>query len=179
MILKNVRCSFLFIENPNKNGKFGVQVIIPKDDPQVKAFEKRTKKALVEKHGEGALKKIGMYKMPLRDGDEERDAEEYVGQFFFNANNKRKPGVVNRYNKTPSEEELQELCFSGAYFHVSVDIYGYDKPEDGGKPGVAVSLKNLMLREAGDRLDGSTTASQDFAEFAEEGEDDLDDLDDF
>lgn len=180
MILKDVRCSFVFVETPNKNGKYGVQVILPKDDPQAKAFEQKALKALVEKHGEAALKKKGMYKLPLRDGDEERDGEEYVNQFFFNANNKRQPGVVNRYARTPTEEEMEELCYSGATFHVSIDIYGYDKPEDGGKPGVAVSLKNLMLRDKGERLDGSTTASQDFADFAEEGGEtnDFEDLDD-
>jgi len=181
MILQNVRGSFVFVDKPRKkdngeDGNYGVQVLIAKDDPQVKKFKKLVDQALEEKHGAGALKKKGRYKLPLRDGDEERDGEEYEGMYFFNANAGKKPGIVNRNNEPADIDDIEELCYSGAYFHFSVNIYGFDA-KDGGKPGVAVGLNNVMLRKKGERLDGSVPATSDFQEYAEDGGDN-DDFDD-
>lgn len=182
MILQNVRGSFVFVTQPRKkdngeDGNYGIQVLIPKDDPQVKKFKKLVDQALEEKHGAGALKKKARYKLPLRDGDEERDGEEYEGMYFFNANAGKKPGIVNRNNEPADQDDIEEYCYSGAYFHVSVNIYGFEA-KDGGKPGVAVGLNNVMLRKKGERLDGSVPATSDFQDYAEDGDDDFDDDED-
>ena len=89
--------------------------------------------------------------------------------YFFNANNKKKPGIRNRNNDPANPDEIQEYCYSGAYFHVSVDFYGF---KGDGKDGVAVGLNYIMLRKPGDRLDGRSTAESDFAEFAEDEDED-------
>ena len=183
VILKDIRCSYVFVQSPRKkddgeDGKYGVQLLIPKDSPQLKALKAAILEALEAKHGAEALKKKGRYKLPLRDGDEERDGEEYEGMYFMNANAGKKPGIVNRHNNIPSDAELEELCYSGATFHVSVNVYGFPA-KDGGKPGVAVGLNNIMLRKAGDRLDGSVSASSEFEEFAEAGGNSEFDDDDF
>ena len=180
MILQNVRCSFVFVTQPRKkddgtDGKYGVQIVISKDDPQVKKFNKLVDQALEEKHGTQALKKKSRYKLPLRDGDEERDGEEYENMYFFNANGGKKPGIVNRNNEPADQDDIDELCYSGAYFHISVNVYGFDA-KDGGKPGVAVGLNNVMLRKKGERLDGSVAATSEFEDYAEDGMDDDDDL---
>lgn len=176
MIFQNVRCSYVFVEearkdkeNPEKKGTYGIQVLLPKNDPQVKKANKLIEKVAKEKFGEKT--KLGMLKLPLRDGDEERDSEEYENMFFFNANSAKKPGIVNHNNEPADTDDLEELCFSGAFFHVSVNFYGFKKE---GNKGVAVGLNNLMLRKAGDRLDGSTTATSDFEGYADD-EDDTDD----
>jgi len=179
MILQNVRCSFVFVTEPRKKengetGNYSVQVLLPKNDPQVKKFQKLVEQALVDKHGSDAAKKKGRYKLPMRDGDEERDGEEYEGMYFFNCNGGKKPGIVNSNNEPADTDDLDELCYSGAYFHVSVNVYGFDA-KDGGKPGVAVGLNNLMLRKKGVRLDGSVAATSEFEEYAEDGGDDFDD----
>lgn len=179
MILQNVRGSFVFVQQPRKKengepGNYGIQVLVSKDDPQIKKFEKLVDQALAEKHGEQALKKKARYKLPLRDGDEERDGEEYENMYFFNANGGKKPGIVNRNNEPADADDLEELCYSGAYFHISVNVYGFDA-KDGGKPGVAVGLNNVMLRKKGERLDGSVAATSEFADLAEAGNDDFDD----
>ena len=178
MILQNVRGSFVFVTEPRKKengekGNYSVQVLLPKDDPQVKKFNKLVEQALAEKHGVQAVNKKGRYKLPLRDGDEERDGEEYEGMYFFNANGGKKPGIVNKENEPADIDDLEELCYSGAYFHVSVNVYGFDA-KDGGKPGVAVGLNNLMLRKNGPRLDGSVAATSEFEDYAE-GDDEFDD----
>lgn len=180
IILQNVRGSYVFVNSPRKkdngqDGGYSIQVLLPKNDPQVKKFKKLVDEALEEKHGAAAVAKKGRYKLPLRDGDEERDTPEYEGMYFFNANSGRKPGIVNRNNEPADQDDIDEYCYSGAYFHVSVNLYGYDA-KDGGKPGVAVGLNNVMLRKKGERLDGTVAATNEFAEFAEENDDD-DDLD--
>ena len=94
--------------------------------------------------------------------------------YFFNANGGKKPGIVNRNNEPADQDDIDELCYSGAYFHISVNVYGFDA-KDGGKPGVAVGLNNVMLRKKGERLDGSVAATSEFEDYAEDGMDDDDD----
>lgn len=183
LILQNVRCSYVYIQKPRKKdngeaGNYGLQLLIPKSDKAMVAkIRKAVDEALVDKFGADAVNKKGRYKLPLRDGDEERDGEEYKGHYFINANNSKKPGIVNKNNEPADQDDLEEYCYSGAYFHCSVNIYGFP-PKDGGKPGVAVGLNNVMLRKKGERLDGSVSADKDFAEFADEdGSDGFDDDD--
>lgn len=176
LILQNVRCSYVFIEEPRKNkekpdeSNYGIQVLIPKKSPIVKKIKALQEKVAKEKFGDKV--KLGMLKLPLRDGDEERDTPEYEGHYFLNANSARKPGIVNRTNKPATESDMEEYGFSGCYFHVSVNFYGF-KVE--GNKGVAVGLNNVMLRKAGERLDGGESATDAFEEFADDDDDDFDD----
>lgn len=168
VILQNVRCSFVFVQEPRKGdngekGKYSLQPIIPKDHPQVKNIKAAIKAAAESKFGSNV--KMGMLKLPLRDGDEEREGEEYKNCYFLNANSSRKPGVVNRNNEPADQDDFEEYCYSGAYFHVSLNFYAYNYE---GKKGVAVGLQNVMLRKKGDRLDGSTSATSEFAGFADD-----------
>ena len=175
VILQDVRCSYVFAHQERKDGGFGVQPLVEKGSALHKKLEKIVDKVLVEKFGQDALKKKARYKLPLRDGDEERDGEEYKGMIFFNANSGKKPGIVNRNNEPADIDDIEEYCYSGAYFHVSVNIYPFEAKE-GGKPGVAVGLNNIMLRKKGDRLDGSVSATSEFADFAEDDDFEDDDL---
>lgn len=175
VILQDVRCSYVFAHQERKDGGFGVQPLVEKGSDLHKKLIKVVDKVLVEKFGQDALKKKARYKLPLHDGDDERDGEEYEGMIFFNANSGKKPGIVNRNNEPADIDDIEEYCYSGAYFHVSVNIYPFEAKE-GGKPGVAVGLNNIMLRKKGDRLDGSVSATSEFADFAED--DDFED-DDF
>ncbi len=177
IILQNVRGSFVYVTAPRKNkdgtdGSYSLQIILAKDDPQIKKINCLVSEAAKEKFGDKI--KMGMIKTPLRDGDKERDSEEYEGMMFMNANGKKKPGIVNRHNEPADIDDIEELCYSGAYFNVSVNIYGFEGDE---AKGVAVGLNNIMLRKKGDRLDGSTSASDDFADFADDGEEESSDDD--
>ena len=94
----------------------------------------------------------------------------------MNANGNRKPGIVNRAGEPADIVDIEDYCYSGAYFHVSVNFYAFDS-KDGGKPGVAVGLNNVMLRKKGERLDGSVSATSEFSDFASDADDD--DFEDF
>jgi hypothetical protein len=176
MKLKNIRGSFVYItnpraaQNPGEAEKYGIQLIIRKDDPQVKAIKDAiTEVAKVAFPGT----KASMLKLPLRDGDEERDSSEYEGCYFINANSKNKPGVANRKGELASEDDMFEYCYSGAYFNLSVTFFDF---EVNGK-GIACGLNNIMLWKHGERLDGKTSAAKEFAEFADDSTDDsTDDL---
>jgi len=176
VILKDVRASYVFVTSPrqetNKDDqgnevvseRYSMQILIRKDDTeQVNAIKAAIKAAAVARFG--ASVKMGMLKLPLRDGDEEREEEEYQGHYFINANTYRRPGIVNRQNKAPNDSELEELCYSGAFFHVSVTFKAFDF--EGKKKGIRVELGNVMLLRQGDRLDGSVSAEKEFEEFAE------------
>ena len=177
VILQDVRGSYVFLQEPRKNedgsdGKYSIQVLIPKNDPQVKKIKKAIDMALTEKFGEKATKKRGAYKLPLRDGDDERDTPEYEGMYFINVNGARKPGIVNRSGENADSDDLEDYCYSGAYFHVSINFYGF--AVDGNK-GVAAGMGNIMLRKKGERLDGSVSATSEFSEYASDDDDDEDD----
>lgn len=101
-------------------------------------------------------------KTPLRDGDEEREGEEYKGNFFFNCSSKQKPGVV--------DADIQEILdqskvYSGVYGRVSVNLYAYNKR---GNKGIAVGLGNVQVLRDGEPLGGRTLASDDFGPAANE-----------
>ena len=178
IILEDVRLFYVNATQRRKSdngeeGKFGVQVVIPKDHPQIKKLKKIQDKVMKEGHGEKIKK--AMVKLPLRDGDEERDEEEYQGMYFFNANSDRKPGIVNKRGEIADPDDLEEYCYSGAFFNVSVNIYSYKYD---GKKGVAAGLNNLMLLRKGERMDGSVNASEDFKGYASDDDDLDDDFDD-
>lgn len=181
LILQDVRCSYVFITEPRKNkdgtdGSYGVQVLIPKTNKKMlQQIQNAVKEVAKEKFPK--VKKLGSLKLPLRDGDEEGEGEHLEGHYFMNANSNRKVGIVNRQGDSPDQADLDEYCFSGAYFHCSINLFGFDT--DGNK-GVAVGLNNVMLRKKGPRLDGMVSAESEFSDFADDGEgdEDFDDLDD-
>lgn len=179
VILQDVRCSYVYLSDTNKNDKYSVQPLIEKGTANYKKAMQAQKDVFIEAFGEAAWKKKGQYNLALRDGDadeknggEARDGEEYRNVIFCNANSSRKPGIVNRSNEPADEDDLEEYAYSGAYYHVSLNFYAFPKPDDGGKPGIAVGLQNVMLRKKGDRLDGSVAATSEFADFAEESDSD-------
>jgi hypothetical protein len=175
IILQNVRCSYVFVNERRKkdngeDGSYSVQILLPKDDPQVKKLKKMIDETLTANFGADATKKRGKFKLPIRDPEsehEDKDGEEYEGVYFMNANSsKKKPGIVNRNNEPADQDDIEEYCYSGAYFHVSVNVYSFPA-KDGGKPGIALGLNNVMLRKKGERLDGSVAATSEFSDFAE------------
>lgn len=175
IVLENVRGSYVYVTSPQKriNDKtqevsyaYCMQVIFPKDHPQIKALMALIEVAAKKKHGPDVIMKS--LKLPFRDGDEENEKlpkkdqkEEYKNAYFINTSSfDKKPGLRSRSNGVPDEDEITEYCYSGAFFHVSINFYGFKKPE---QKGVAVALKHVMLHKKGDRLDGSTSAEDDFA----------------
>ena len=178
--LHNVRGSFVFLtepredrDDPDKKPSYQMQIIISKKDKQLKKFRKLVERVAREKFPK--IKKLGKLKMIPRDGDVEGDGKHHDGHVFFNARNYKPVGIVNGRGQPPTQKELHDYCYSGAYFHVSIDVFAYDHPK-GGK-GVSAGLRNVMLYKKGDRLDNYIPAEDEFEDDAQSdwGDDDDDD----
>ncbi|WP_230268076.1 DUF2815 family protein [Allobaculum fili] len=175
---KKTRWSYANILEPKSiNGsepKYSVSLIIPKADTKtVDAIQKAIRAAYDE--GLSKLKGNGKsapafetLKKPLRDGDLERPGDEaYANSYFINANSARRPQVVDR-NLEPIADP--DEAYSGCYGPVTVNFYAFNTS---GNKGIAAGLGNLLKWADGERLDGSSTATTDFADLEDDDEDDL------
>ena len=179
-----------------KTGKpaefYSGQVIISKVDKEsVEKVNGAVNAAAKEKLGD---KKIpSMWKLPLRDGDEEWEekGEHLKGCWFFNCKAKGKPSVVGTRKYTEEDVaqwdadnehetaeykarnrpkvgklvKLSEEDFkSGDYGRISVDMYYFETESK----GIAVGLGNVQKLKDGDALGGSrTSADDDFGDLEE------------
>lgn len=95
--------------------KYSVSVLIPKDDTEtIEAIEKAVEAAIAEGVGKFGGKKPnkGALKLPLRDGDVERDDEAYKGYYFVNANSITPPQIVDKQVKPILD---RNEVYSGCY----------------------------------------------------------------
>ena len=159
-----VPCRFSYLhcwEPDSVNGgepKYSVSAIIPKSDTKtinaIKAAIEQAKKDSLSKWGG---KVPGNLHLPLRDGDIDRpDDEAYAGCYFFNANSRQAPQVVD--GKVQPILDQSEV-YSGCYGKISVTFYGYNS---NGNRGIAAGLGNIQKLKDGESLGGRTSAADDF-----------------
>ena len=158
-----VPCRFSYLhcwEPDSVNGgdpKYSVSAIIPKSDTKtvnaIKAAIEQAKKDSVSKWGGKVPANL---KLPLRDGDIDRpDDEAYAGCYFFNANSRQAPQVVD--SKVQPILDQSEV-YSGCYGKISVTFYGYNS---NGNRGIAAGLGNIQKLKDGESLGGRTSAADD------------------
>lgn len=145
--------------------KYSVSAIIPKSDTKtinaIKAAVEQAKKDSISKWGGKIPANL---KLPLRDGDIDRpDDEAYANSYFFNANSRQAPQVVDSHVQPILD---QNEVYSGCYGKISVTFYGYNS---NGNRGIAAGLGNIQKLRDGESLGGRTTAAEDFE--TEEDED--------
>ena len=157
-----VRFSYAHVFEPASiNGgdeKYSVSILIDKNDKKtINAVENA-----IEAAKQNGIAKFGgkipaNLKLPMRDGDEEReDDENYAGCYFINANCKTKPGIVDeKCNPIMDSTEF----YSGCYGHASITFYAFNS---NGNKGIACGLNNLMKVKDGEPLGGRSKAEDDF-----------------
>lgn len=163
VVTGEVRLSYANIWEPRpikgSDPKFSCSILIPKSDTTtIAAIEAAINAALEEglpKFG-GKLPPKGALKLPLRDGDTEKDDEVYAGHYFINANSKTQPQIV--------DEKVQPILdqaevYSGCYARVSVNFYAFNT---NGNRGVACGLGNIQKLRDGEALGGGVSAAVDF-----------------
>ena len=159
-----VPCRFSYLhcwEPDSVNGgdpKYRVSAIISKSDTKtvnaIKAAIEQAKKDSVSKWGGKVPANL---KLPLRDGDIDRpDDEAYAGCYFFNANSRQAPQVVD--SKVQPILDQSEVYY-GCYGKISVTFYGYNS---NGNRGIAAGLGNIQKLKDGESLGGRTSAADDF-----------------
>lgn len=156
-----VRLSYIRCFEPDENGKYSVCVLIPKSDKETIAKLESAIEAVKADPKSSKTwggKFLASFKIPMRDGDSERDTDispEYKGHYFFNASTKMKPKVVDRgLNEILERNEI----YSGIYGRVSVNLYAYNV--DGGK-GIAAGLNNIQKLADGEPLGGGGSKPSD------------------
>lgn len=178
VITGKVRFSYLNVFEPKGiNGsepKYSVSLIISKEDKKtINAIKKAIEAAKQAGTSKFGGKIPANLKLPLRDGDVDReDDANYVGCYFVNANCKTQPGLV--YKNGQKIIDSTDL-YSGCYGYASVNFYAFNS---NGNRGIACGLNNLMKVADGDPLGGRSRAEDDFADyidsdFEEEMEDDF------
>ena len=159
-----VRLSYANVWEPasinGSNPKYSVSLIIPKTDTKtIDAINAAVDAAIKDgaaKFG-GKIPNKAALKLPLRDGDLERDDEAYKGAYFVNANSATAPGVVDAdCNPILTRSEV----YSGVYGRASISFYAFNS---NGNRGIACGLNNLQKIRDGEPLGGSSSAADDFA----------------
>lgn len=172
VVTGTVRLSYANVWEPKSiNGgaeKYSVSLIIPKSDKKTIAAINAAVDAAIE---EGLAKFGGKkpnkaaIKLPLRDGDTERDDEAYANSYFVNANSQTPPQIVDQnVNPIMNRSEI----YSGVYARVSINFYAFNS---NGNKGVACGLGNIQKVRDGQPLGNRSTAEDDFS--AIEDEDDF------
>lgn len=159
-----VRLSYANVWEPasinGSNPKYSVSLIIPKSDAktiaEINAAIDVAIEAGVGKSGGKKPNKAAL-KLPLRDGDLEREDEAYQGSYFLNANSTTAPQIVDRaVNPILDRGEI----YSGCYARVSVNFYAFNS---NGNRGIACGLGNIQKVRDGDPLGSRSSAADDFA----------------
>jgi hypothetical protein len=163
VVTGTVRLSYANVWEPKSiNGgteKYSVSLIIPKSDKKTLAAIDAAVDAAIE---EGIAKFGGKkpnkaaIKLPLRDGDTERDDEAYADSYFINANSLTPPQIVDQnVNPIMTRSEI----YSGVYARVSINFYAFNS---NGNKGVACGLGNIQKVRDGQPLGNRSTAEDDF-----------------
>ena len=138
--------------------KYSVSAIIPKSDKEtIKKIQAAVEAAKQESLSKWGGKIPPNLKLPLRDGDIDRPEDEaYKGCYFFNANSRQAPQVVDKQVQPILD---QTEVYSGCYGRISVNFYGYNS---NGNRGVAAGLGNIQKLKDGEALSSRTNAEDDF-----------------
>lgn len=149
--------------------KYSSAILIPKTDTatldKIEAAVEHLKTEAAKKFGGKTGKLPPRFKLPLRDGDEEKPNDEtYAGHYFLNATSKTQPGIVGlerdadgKLKRITDEAEV----YSGCYARVSLNFYIFDVS---GNKGIAVGLNNIQKVKDGEPLAGRSNADDDFDE---------------
>lgn len=146
--------------NEGQTPKYSVSLIISKEDKETIAKVNAAIDAAIEegigKFG-GKKPNKATLKLPLRDGDIERDEDEaYANAYFINANSPIAPQIVD--TKVQPILERSEV-YSGVYARVSINFYAFNS---NGNKGVACGLGNIQKVRDGEPLGSKSKAEDDF-----------------
>lgn len=160
---KNTRLSYFHGWEPvsinSSPERYSVSVLIPKDDTEtVNAINNAVNTAIEEGIGKFGGKKPNKasLKLPLRDGDTERNDEAYAGHWFINANSRTAPQIVDKAVKPILD---RDEVYSGCYARVSLNFYAFNS---NGSKGIACGLGNIQKIKDGEPLGGRCSATDDF-----------------
>lgn len=169
-----VRLSYVNLITPRAQNQekpeeltYSSAILIPKTDTETLDAVKAAIKEALE---EGIQKKWGGkapkgLKNPLRDGDEERDDDNYAGHYFLNAKGprggKEQPVLLDASNGNQATTDPQ-VIYSGVNARVTLQFYPFDV---NGNRGVACGISAVLSSGKGEPLANTVTAASARDEF--------------
>lgn len=160
VVTGTVRLSYCHVWEPHSvqggKEKYSVSIIIPKSDTKtIEKIEKAVDAAIEEGIGKFGGKKPNKaaLKLPLRDGDIEKDDEAYKDSYFVNANSMTAPQIVDG-NVEPILDRSE--VYSGVYARVSISFYAFNV---NGNKGIACGLGNIQKIKDGEPLGGGKVSA--------------------
>lgn len=167
IVTGEVRLSYANVWEPNSiqggKPKYSVSLIIPKSDTAtITAIEKAVDAAIEQGVGKfsGKRPNKATLKLPLRDGDIERDDEAYANAYFLNASSLTAPQIVDQ-DVAPILDRAK--VYSGCYARVSLSFYAFNT---NGNRGIACGLGNIQMTRDGNSFGGGRiSAETDFGAF--------------
>lgn len=161
-----VRFSYVNVFKPKASEeggkeKYSVCIMVPKKDKVTVAKIRAAVDEAVEygKKNSWDGKVPKNLKLPLRDGDEEReDQPEFEGMYFLNASTLMKPGVIDA-----DKDEIMQASefYSGCWGRALIHFYSFDMK---GNRGVGVGLAAVQKLEDDDKLGGGGWTADEFDE---------------
>lgn len=157
----------LYEAKPNDKGdmKYGVTLLIPKTDTvtynTLCAAAEACKRAKMPGKDEAFYKAVPR---TIHDGDGtkpnsgEAYGPECKGHWVVAVTSNEKPGIVSL---DPAFNPAADKINSGDWAKVSLNAFWFDT---GTNKGVTFGLNNVLFMERGERIDGRTSAIDDFAE---------------
>ena len=169
VVTGKVRLSYAHVWEPvsinDSKPKYSVSLVIPKSDKEtIKKINAAVDAAIEEgiaKFG-GKKPNKAAIKLPLRDGDVERDDEAYANSYFINANSTTAPQIVDQ--KVQPILDRGEV-YSGCYARASINFYAFNS---NGNKGIACGLGNIQKVRDGEPLGGKRNATEDFGAIDDE-----------
>lgn len=166
------RLSYAYVWEPDEDDdKYSTQIMIDKSDTKTIAKVKGAIKATIEANKSKLANAKGKLpsnlKLPLHDGDEERDGDEYTGMLYFNASTTHKPSIFNRRREPVTD---RSEVYSGCYANVAVNFFAFNK---GGNIGISAGLQAIQKVRDGERLGGPSVSADDFEDLGDEEPDDF------
>lgn len=159
--------SYPYIFTPQKDDKgrekySAALVFLPGTD--ISALKQAAMSVLIDKFGEKeAANKISkkQVRMPFRDDAEAKGYPE--GSIFINVRSEKQPGVVSIYPDPATGKPMPivdpDAIYPGAFVRASLTAFYYDQE---GNRGVSFGLNNLQKTRDGERLDGRSSAQDEF-----------------
>lgn len=158
MLLQNVRLSFPKIWKPeafqaDQKKKFGCNVIIPKDDPQLAALQEEIAEVAEASWGKkwkDIYKGLPEDKRGLRDGAVKADKEGYDDSvMFLAASNTSRPTIIDRDRTQLTEADGRP--YAGCYVNANIEVWAQDNQF--GKR-INFSLRGLQFADDGESFGG-------------------------
>lgn len=155
--------------NPGDDPQYGMNIVLPKDDPFWKKVDTLIDQAAKAKWGQRPKKLT----LTRKDGDSDDTPEEWEGCFSVPATSKSRVGVIGL-----DGEDIVDgsKLYSGAWYRATVRIGAWTYGRM--KKGVSVYLENVLFVKDDEPFSGRAKARDDFANFITEGGGDGGDDDD-